>query len=866
MSVINLGEINHQWSTPSTTQTPDRMPWRYEELQRFEISSGVNRYRIHYDFGAITDWAGVFYVNYAALEVIYCEEKRLAYGGKAFGGNVGSTTQQQYTYGTNIVTLRDTSFNSNPVLPIGSYTTVVSSPDIGDIIGPIASGTTLPAAANAYPDLNGIRELYQIPSHPGVKVNVTQTVDDTFTAETTAILPQISLHVTGGAPLVEPHIYGRQSIAQVYSTITATQEILDGAAGGAKLWPWVRYYARRFGDTTVPLRLDSPTITGSGLFVQITPNEFDALDEILDGWKEITLRFPTAPTMGTGTNPQWRWSATGETSGNRWEVLGATAPALSGTPGNLFNTVPSGQLLSSATYGQPSAGATVNEGWIPQYAPPVTATVDDQTSDAVLIFAQDMLAVTGFAVSTLSQAVTGIGQNCGINPEFIPSSIYYNHLSWSPSNSSVVLLDTFSRSVTGWGTADTGQTYTDAGGTVPGNYIVNGSSGTHVLDGAANASRRSTISGSFFGTHQRILTSINVTPAGAGIVAALMGNFADANNFDFVQLRSNTTGTVDLLASTRVGGSTTDLMTVSLGAFMAEQRWYIDMDITGTTIRGKAWFEGGPVPEFYQVEGAASFTSGGVGVRSLRLTGNTNTDAIISYDNYMVTPSTWSFGSYELQRQDPLTEWQTILLATNPGVTGFNDYEARVGLQSDYRIRVVDVLDFPGPWSATVSATIPAPGVIGTLIGANSHVLIFTTNEVQNGARNLAYAMAWEESRIEEGFEFPEAGFNQLQPMFNRDFFVAFRPLERGGEQFSRTVLVQAAAISPETLADFTSLRDMAWETVSYVCVRDEDANRWFANVTVPNARVMRDRRLYLAPVNIAETTDTASPVNPSWP
>ena len=143
------------------------------------------------------------------------------------------------------------------------------------------------------------------------------------------------------------------------------------------------------------------------------------------------------------------------------------------------------------------------------------------------------------------------------------------------------------------------------------------------------------------------------------------------------------------------------------------------------------------------------------------------------------------------------------------------------------------------------------------------HILIFTSNEHQDGSINLAYSTAWMGESVEEDFVFPEAGFVQLQLMYNKDFVTAFRPLERGGERFSRTLLVQAAAIAPETLADFHGLRDMAWDTVNYICVRDEDGNRWFATVLVPGGRVLRDRRLYLAPVEIIETNDTPTPVDP---
>jgi hypothetical protein len=155
-----------------------------------------------------------------------------------------------------------------------------------------------------------------------------------------------------------------------------------------------------------------------------------------------------------------------------------------------------------------------------------------------------------------------------------------------------------------------------------------------------------------------------------------------------------------------------------------------------------------------------------------------------------------------------------------------------------------------------------APGVTGGSCISSGHVLIFTSNERQDGSINLAYSEAWMgNSVVEEPFSFPEAGQNVVQMMFDKDFPTIFRPAERGGETFQRTLLVQAAAISPPTAGDFRALRDMAWDDVSYVCVRDEDGNRWFATVIVPDGNIMRDRRLYLATINVIETSDTAFPV-----
>lgn len=665
--IDRLGDIDRFFGG-SNPNTVDVMPLTYAALQKFEATAGVSRVHMHLNNPLNAGAGNIVYFNYAALEVFYCEETRVAFGTHIYNPWRQSpflTTNpimQGIPIGANPVIMRDLAGNTNPVLAAGEYVVTLSQANFGD---------DLEAVSNPGPhaEMNGLRQLYALSSFQGVQVNVPAPLDSTITrvprtltSESTSVLPQLSLHVSGGTPLPQVHVYGRQAIGQVYGSITVTQEILDSAAGGNFFYPWVRFYARRFGDTTVSLRLDStsPTVSGAGYNVSITPAQWDALPEILDRWKEVTLRFPdaTPPVMGAGFTPQWRWSATGEQAGNRWEILGAGAPAASGITANLLNqAVPAVSQPGSATYGQPSAGTTVNMGWIPQFGPYVSATTDDNNSDAVLLFSQDPAPVSGFALSTLSQALTGIGQACGLNPVGIPTALSYHRLTWS-------------------------------------------------------------------------------APASTGFAT-------------------------------------------------------------------------------------------------------------------------------ELQRMDTVdTTWTTIMLSTNTSVTGFNDYEARVGILTSYRIRRLNLYGFYGPWSSTLTGTLTAPGVTVGVTGG--HVMIFTTNSRQSGTSNLAYLPIWDVGQtINENFAFPEAGFVTLQPMYNKEYFTAFHPTERGGDQFQRTILVQAAAISPETLADFTALRNMAWDSVPYICVRDEDGNRWFATILVPNAQVMRGRRLYEANIQIIETTSVPTQVDP---
>lgn len=638
-------------------KTPRPLPLNFDDLASFEASA-ANRYMLRAE--VILDADGnpnnVLRLAYGALKVYYCEETRVA--AAAIGGSIAPIIN----YGTNTSTMYSVPGQTiNPVLAAGDYVVTLSAPDMGDL------DTTFFNRQLTYPKLNGLRQAYSISSLPAIRVDiptpVPDQIDEQFSVEESVILPQTSLSTSGGI-LTEVHVYGRQVAAQVFGSVYAQQELLDTPVGGSQEYDFVRFYARRWGNTTVPLTLTGQN-TLAAFSVSITPDEFDDLDEILDGWKEVSLRFDTPPSMGSIGDPSWRFTAAGELAGNRWEILGASAPAVSGVPGNLLNLAPADQQLYTATYFAPT-GATQELEWMPQGigSPPVSgAGVQDDSSDLFLIFSQEPPEVSGFAVTVMSQALSGIGQQCEVDPCCIPSQIFYNKLAWTS---------------------------------------------------------------------------------------------------------------------------------------LAED---LDPNI---------------------------------------------------------------FGYYQIQRSDEVTtDWQTIMEATEISGFAFNDFEARIGIETSYRIRTINLYGFEGPWSDEVSATIPAPGVA---IGCEGgHLLTFTTNEQQCGSSNLAYSSVWFDDRVSEDFTFPEANFVQLQAMYNRDYFTAFRPLERGGEQFSRTMLVQAAAISPPTLGDFRSLRNMAWESVNYVCVRDEDGNRWFATVTVPNGTVLNSRKLYMASVGIAEVTDVPTPVDAEY-
>lgn len=226
------------------------------------------------------------------------------------------------------------------------------------------------------------------------------------------------------------------------------------------------------------------------------------------------------------------------------------------------------------------------------------------------------------------------------------------------------------------------------------------------------------------------------------------------------------------------------------------------------------------------------------------------------------------WGYYELQRRDTTMEtdvWETIAKITTPFVSEFDDYEPRIGVTSSYRIRAVHKTNLTGPWSSTASIALAAPGVTGANV--NTGVLVLTTNS--DPTRNLAYTPTTSRPAPED-FTFVEASSSTTMALYGRDYQIASRPAERGGVTFERVLLTNAIGVPEDTLSDgFTAIRDLAWCAAPYVCVRDELANRWLANLNVPSGTVRRvdaANHLMLARVVFTEVTGTPAALDADEP
>lgn len=198
---------------------------------------------------------------------------------------------------------------------------------------------------------------------------------------------------------------------------------------------------------------------------------------------------------------------------------------------------------------------------------------------------------------------------------------------------------------------------------------------------------------------------------------------------------------------------------------------------------------------------------------------------------------------YDIDRMDPLSpDWERVAFVEGRLTTRWEDHEARIGVATSYRIRGVLTSGVTGDWSETISVLQPLGQV----------ALSFTSNAATG--MGVAYPEVWDAQETTRGFTFNEFTDVVLQTIYARNRPIASHPIERQGVSFSRTVLVSAGcSVALPTLDLFSPMRDLAWAPIPYVCVRDGEGNRWFANIQVPDGTGVRPGERWLAEIAVVE-------------
>lgn len=215
---------------------------------------------------------------------------------------------------------------------------------------------------------------------------------------------------------------------------------------------------------------------------------------------------------------------------------------------------------------------------------------------------------------------------------------------------------------------------------------------------------------------------------------------------------------------------------------------------------------------------------------------------------------------YQVERMDDLDpEWRRVAAVDGRATTEWQDHEVSIGVTTSYRIRVVRADDVVGEWSAEVTVRVPTGQV----------ALAFSSNFATG--MGCVFPEVWDGQQVVREWEFLEAGDIHLSTMFGRNRQVAFRPLERRGTGWQRTLLMSAmCSVAPPTLAQYDPLRDLAWAPIPYVCIRDGEGNRWYASLAVTGGSNRRSgpnaQEVWTADIAVVEVMDRPAVADTSVP
>lgn len=202
----------------------------------------------------------------------------------------------------------------------------------------------------------------------------------------------------------------------------------------------------------------------------------------------------------------------------------------------------------------------------------------------------------------------------------------------------VIVNDTFTRTVIdGWGSADTGQSWTNSGG-VAADFDVSAGVGTHTHP-AVNTIHRSVITATTADQETVATVAVDRMASGDSFFSGPVVRHADADNYYWARGTFTPTGTVQLAIRRRLAGTETGIgsvVTLPFG-YTAGQQFRIRLRITGQEIRARLWPVSVAETEEWtvQVTDASLTAAGSVGLRSL--VGSASSAAlgtIFSFDNF----------------------------------------------------------------------------------------------------------------------------------------------------------------------------------------------------------------------------------------
>ena len=250
-------------------------------------------------------------------------------------------------------------------------------------------------------------------------------------------------------------------------------------------------------------------------------------------------------------------------------------------------------------------------------------------------------------------------------------------------------LDTFTRTVAnGWGTSDSGATWTLNGG-VAGDYSVG--SGVGVMShSAVNVTRRMTDGASEVDSDRSVSAKTSALAVGGDIIAELVARYVDANNYYRARLAFTPASGVVLSIRKRVAGVDTVLTTVTTGlAHIAANRYALRFRLVGNVLSAKMWAAAGAEPTAWtaSIVDSSISAAGPSGAQSVLSTTNTTTLPVtVNFDNLI------GRGEGYVERSVDQIRWTVVrggsaLDGTVGAAVLVDDYEFTPNVLNYYRVR-----------------------------------------------------------------------------------------------------------------------------------------------------------------------------------
>lgn len=208
-----------------------------------------------------------------------------------------------------------------------------------------------------------------------------------------------------------------------------------------------------------------------------------------------------------------------------------------------------------------------------------------------------------------------------------------------------VVYDDFGRTSTDtWDSADSSQAWTNSGGAAA-DYDVLSGYGRHIAT-AADSSRRSGITSVDADSDMYVNVTTAALSTGASQAAGPVARYADIDNLYQARVEFTTANAIILSIRERVAGVETQLGTFTTGfTHAAGTNMRVRFQVIGSALKAKIWPASRVEPSAWNIEvtDTSLTAAASTGVRSIRLTGNTNANAEFRYDSLeLINPQTFT--------------------------------------------------------------------------------------------------------------------------------------------------------------------------------------------------------------------------------